>query len=118
MYQTEIDGIWAAEFIVPGDMGTGVVFLQNGLIFGGDTGYYYKGNFKLESDQIVGRVTISHHSGEKVSIFGPISSITMELEGRYGEPWIVGQLRHPANFSVSASVKLRRIERRSWSESK
>jgi T3SS negative regulator,GrlR len=44
-----IDGFWTAEFAsTEGSFGGGVAFMQNGRIFGGDSGYSFVGTYELD----------------------------------------------------------------------
>lgn len=69
-----IDGIWSAQFYVPpsgaGVFGSGVVVFSNGSISGGDSTYYYRGNYKIINGKFSATVSIIHYSGPYNNVMG------------------------------------------------
>ncbi|PPC92990.1 MAG: hypothetical protein CTY33_09880 [Methylotenera sp.] len=69
-----IDGLWSAQFYVPPSgsaiFGSGVVIFNNGSIKGGDSTYYYTGNYRLINEQFEANVSIIHYSGPYDNILG------------------------------------------------
>lgn len=44
-----MEGLWTVEFgSSSGSFGGGVVYLQNGKLWGGDSSYYYSGSYKRD----------------------------------------------------------------------
>ena len=85
------EALWAVYFgdisdpsrLDPGRANAGVAVLETQRIFGGDSQYYYVGNYAVEKNRITATVTISHFNGEGWSAFGgPLKgSLRVRLEG-------------------------------------
>lgn len=43
-------------------MGSGVVYLHNGILSGGDNTFYYSGKYELDQDRIAATATIKRHT--------------------------------------------------------
>lgn len=78
-----IEALWSVKFIVPnnGAYGAGVVVLENGLIRGGDSNYYYLGNFEVRDGGIRASVNIHHYFGPLNNVFGPLTQVEVSLSG-------------------------------------
>ena len=86
------EALWAVYFgdasdpsgFDPGRMNAGVAVLETQRIFGGDSQYYYVGNYEVEKDRITATVTITHFNGEGWIAFGErlTGSLKLGLEGR------------------------------------
>jgi T3SS negative regulator,GrlR len=79
-----IEGLWVIKFLTPNDPETdlngGVVVVETGRIFGGDSGYFYIGSIEPASSGIWNaQVRINRHDPDIVSVFGDTDSI--ELSG-------------------------------------
>ena len=79
-----IEALWSVKFVVPKnrDYGAGVVVLENGLIRGGDSSYYYLGDFSIKEGVITASVSVNHYFGEMNNVFGPIKHINVDLSGK------------------------------------
>jgi hypothetical protein len=92
-----VEGLWSAEFFIPPSgtavFGSGVVVLNQGKILGGDSTYYYHGDYVIAGGQFIAHVETKHYSGPNNNIFGegikfnvvklsgPVDSNEMELQG-------------------------------------
>jgi hypothetical protein len=78
-----IEALWAVYFVAPnqGDYGAGVVVLENGTIRGGDSGYYYVGDFRVKDETLTANVSVNHYAGSLNNIFGPVKKINVVLTG-------------------------------------
>lgn len=69
-----IDGLWSAQFYVPPSgtaiFGSGVVVFYDGSIKGGDSTYYYTGNYQIGNGQFTASVSIIHYSGPYNNVMG------------------------------------------------
>lgn len=69
---TSVEGLWAAEFghsgaaFVPAN--AGIVVLETGRVFGGDTWFAYTGSYDLSGDGITGSLKVHrhHHDGNSI----------------------------------------------------
>lgn len=91
-----IDGIYSAAFGSSlGNVGTGVAVFDGHRFHGGDLAYTYKGKFRLDQNKIIATADVSNYSGHPNSIFGPITSFRLTLNG----------VVTPAGFSLSGQVE-------------
>ena len=81
-----IEALWAVYFVAPtnNDFGAGVVVLENGTVRGGDSSYFYVGNFRVKDDVLTANVSINHYAGQLNNIFGPVQKINVVLTGTIG----------------------------------
>jgi len=105
------DGLWLAEFQTPLGHGSGVVVIDQGRVRGGDAGYYYVGSLSETAGRLSGTLHILHYAGPTSSVFGPIRSITLNLEGTEGQGYIIASGRDQRDpFGPRISIKLRRAD--------
>lgn len=66
------DGLYKVAFQTPLATGAGVLLLQKGRIWGGDSGFYFSGTYKLNGDQFTGSISANRHTAVTgmVSVFG------------------------------------------------
>lgn len=79
-----LEALWSVTFVVPssGNYGAGVVVLENGTARGGDSYYYYVGNYKVKEEIIVADVSINHYFGQPNNVFGNIKKTRVTLSGK------------------------------------
>lgn len=80
--------LWAIEFEAPGIVtgkrqGAGVIVFENGHIFGGDSGYYFKGDYSIKDGLMEGSVQITRLN-EKIEPLDPLffEGWNMKFEGK------------------------------------
>ena len=69
-----IEGLWSVKFATPfGTGGAGVVVFESGRILGGDAGFTYIGDYKLEpTGMLNAKVRVTKFDGVGLpSVFGP-----------------------------------------------
>ncbi len=71
---------------------------------GGDSGYYYIGDYKLDNGRIAARVEVTNFIPEIASIFGPGKQFTLELEGEVPDDLSAGS-RSPGTGRTFPSSK-------------
>lgn len=78
-----ISGIYSAKFVSNKQVaGSGVVVFTGGALYGGDATYYYKGKYKRDgNNNITATVQVANHSGTASSVFGPLDSFRLTLNG-------------------------------------
>ena len=76
------NGLYKLQFHSLIGAGAGVVMLQDGKLWGGDSGLYYVGSYDLKDGAILAQVRTNRHSnlGQVQSVFG-IDQATIRLEG-------------------------------------
>jgi T3SS negative regulator,GrlR len=105
-----VNGLWTAEFSGGNGSGTGIVVLADGQILGGDTTYYYSGNFTEMGTQLKGNLDVVHYSGPLNNIFGRLRSIHLLFEGAVGDDLIMARGYDPAAPERNLSIRLRRVK--------
>ena len=81
-----IEGLWSISFSTveqpQNDVGAGVVVFETLRIFGGDSVYFYTGNYSIvKENQIEASVSVNHYYGPPLSIFGPLAKCTIIIDG-------------------------------------
>lgn len=78
------DGIYHVEFSsTMGAAGEGLVVVKDGSVNGGDAGYLYKGTLAGSAEgQLRGQLHVQRWNPAHVSVFGPLDSFALSLEGR------------------------------------
>lgn len=77
-----LEALWSVEFISNAQFnGAGVVVLETGRAFGGDSQYYYVGDYKMHHDKTQVSLRVKHYSGQPSSIFGTLKEFNVKLEG-------------------------------------
>lgn len=104
-----LEALWSVTFVVPnGDYGAGVVVLENGTVRGGDSSYYYVGNFRVKDDVLIAEVTINHYFGAPNNVFGNIQKTHVILSGTpsYDGFELTGK---STDLQIPISVRFKRI---------
>jgi len=65
-----------------GFSGSGALYFRNGVFWGGDDGYRYKGYLERHGGCYFGKAAITRVFPEAVSIFGPVERFELALSGR------------------------------------
>jgi T3SS negative regulator,GrlR len=78
-----IDGFWTVNFDSnSGNLGSGVVVIHQGRVFGGDSGFMYTGNVKVEESIVHVDIDVSRHTNFPTqSIFGQMSNFHLKVSG-------------------------------------
>ncbi|PTR06588.1 type III secretion system (T3SS) negative regulator GrlR [Nitrosospira sp. Nsp5] len=73
-----LEAMYGVEFSSDmGDMGYGVVILETGRIFGGDSSYIYVGGYAYENGLLKATVRVENDRKVLTSIFGNIDKFTL-----------------------------------------
>jgi hypothetical protein len=87
MTTMSVDAIWQVRFGVgetAPSLGYGVIILQAGKITGGDSSFYYRGEYTLDADTISCRVRVERHTLLLRSVTG-FDQATLLLDGRVSD---------------------------------
>ncbi len=112
MLTDELNALWAVNFFIPPSgtavFGSGVVVLNNGTLRGGDSTYYYTGNYEVNQGVFTAQVKIIHYSGPYNNLVGSVSETEVVLKGASDqhEFEISGQYVNPQQ---SVTAKLERL---------
>ena len=63
------------------DFGAGLVVVDNKKLHGGDFSYLYRGSYELNAGILRASIQVSHYQGELNSVFGPLKSFSLNLQG-------------------------------------
>lgn len=87
-----IEGLWSVEFYAnTGYVGAGVIVFETQRIFGGDSTYYYLGDYLIDNKtgNVHANVTVKHYFGPKNNVFGSVDNINLVVAGPVEDPMIV-----------------------------
>jgi hypothetical protein len=102
------NGFYSVAFQTPAGAGTGVVFLQDGILRGGDTMIYYVGDYQLNGDTFSGEVTTNAHAKPPgmVSVFGR-DNVHISLKGTFSgdDATLTGTAKEVPGVQFSARLK-------------
>lgn len=77
-----IEALWSVEFIADNrDYGAGIIVFESGRAFGGDSSYYYTGNYSVVNGVFSAEITTTHYAGDKNNIVGPVDRVTWDISG-------------------------------------
>ena len=77
-----IEGLYAGEFETPFGLGTGVLYLADGKVHGGNSALSYIGEYKLEGNSIKLKIHAKRYAPHVIiaSVFG-MDDLTIFIEG-------------------------------------
>jgi hypothetical protein len=105
-----IEALWAVNFASPlGAAGSGVVVFETGRIFGGDSLYYYIGDYVVSVNTVRGKVEVIHYSGPPLNIFGLIDRMTLQYEGQIRGDTMEATGIDPTNPQRRVTMQFRRL---------
>lgn len=82
-----LEALWSVEFVAnTQDLGAGVAVFETGRIFGGDSQYYYVGNYAMRDGLVNAEIEVTHYAGQASSVFGPLKKFNLKLSGKPGRP--------------------------------
>ena len=89
------NGLYLAQFAVPSMRGQGwesahgVAFIQDGKVYGGDSGFWWQGDLKTESDDTFSAdLKVKVHTSGTQSILGFFNEFELKVSGkRNNEAW-------------------------------
>ena len=94
-----IDALWtiAFEALTRGWTNGGVVVLDAGRLYGGNSQYYYLGRYTLEGARIDAEIRAIHYAGPAFTAFGGNAlSYELRVEGMLFGRRISGEIYQPA----------------------
>ena len=94
-----IEALWTIQFAdatAPDWLNGGIVVLETGRAFGGDSMYYYLGTYKIEGSTLHAEVRVVHYSGPASTTFGDdATDFIVKLEGERSGDTILGNMHRP-----------------------
>lgn len=76
-----IDGLWTIDFQVPGESRSLVLVFNNGKVQGGNTEYYYDGEYEAHDHRLKGKIVAKHYHGNTDPMFMGAKEITLVFFG-------------------------------------
>lgn len=102
------NGLYAVLFQTPRGAGTGVVFLQDGVLRGGDSMIYYTGKYQLNGDSFSAEVTTNAHAHPPgmASVFGR-DSVNITLKGDFSgdDATLTGTAKEVSGIQFNGRLK-------------
>ena len=110
-----IEALWAVHFgdaYAPGQLNGGVAILETSRIFGGDSCFYYVGEYEVSGDEVTAQVRINHFSGSNMTAFGiPVAgSLELVLDCLRTDNTIKGHMWRTSEPTDYLPVILQRLE--------
>ena len=101
-------GLYSVRFQTSIGAGAGVIYVEESSFVGGDAGYFYYGKVNTQADNSISVfITLRQHDARIPSVFGNISQLDLEMNGKYSEPHfnLAGSLRNLAGFAREISIQ-------------
>lgn len=104
-----VEALYGIEFASnQNDGGYGVVVLETGRIFGGDSSFVFIGSYEVKNGKVIANVKCSNDRKILRSVFGDIDEFNLHLEGEPSEKEFILQGHMVENPSMRLGVKLTR----------
>ena len=76
------EGLWTVVFRAGQVSAGGVVVLRSGNLMGGDSQFYYTGNYSVQDSKITATIRVQAFVGNAVTVFGaPVANFDLNLSG-------------------------------------
>ncbi len=75
-----MEGFWIIQFKGIEGFGTGVVTLIGGKLFGGDSGFIYRGTYTEQGDTLTAQVQVVRYALGTISVMGT-DNFLLQLQG-------------------------------------
>jgi len=107
-------GLWSVIFgTANGNTATGVMVFDDERIAGGDSNFYYTGNYRCSGDEITAQIKVAHYGFSTGTIAGPIlrgGTLHLNFHGRWTAETITADGRLEGAQSASVRCKLTKLE--------
>lgn len=103
-----VEALWTAEFqTAQGWANGGVVVLETGKVYGGDSQYYYVGVYKVAGDGIEASLSVNHYHGPVSTAWGTNEKrFSVSLQGKREGGTITGVMFRPEHPQKMQPVRL------------
>ncbi len=105
-----LEALWTLQFrsAVGWQVG-GVIVLETGRIFGGDSAYYYIGDYQAQGDAVTARIAVEHYEGPLGDAFGtPLKSFTIQGHFQRNGNVMTGEFWRPQQPAMKLPGRLMR----------
>ncbi|QOY51398.1 GrlR family regulatory protein [Candidatus Sulfurimonas baltica] len=101
-----IEGLWLVEFQNVQNAGSGVVVFETGRIFGGDSAYYYLGEYSSVHHKFTAKIDVNKHNSSLPNIFHPLTNITIlfqeqDISNGFGNTILIGHLQEDTSRQIA-----------------
>lgn len=76
-----INGLWTINFQIPGQKRVLVLVFHDGKVQGGNTEYYYDGEYAINGNSISGNILAKHYNGSTDPAFRGAKEIELDFTG-------------------------------------
>jgi hypothetical protein len=101
-----VDGFYLMQLETVQGSGGGVIILSKSRVLGGDTGFYYLGQYDLQGQSLTARVSVRKFLNNVVSIFGIEGDYDVDLTATVEGNVINGKAVIPGHPEASLLVRL------------
>ncbi len=101
-----LEGLWTVYFRL-GFFGTGVAVFKGNRLLGGDSHYYYDGNFKLQDNRIDATIMVVRFNLTGVTVFGNLDLFNLNVSGDItgDEMQLQGKMLEQPDKKISINCK-------------
>ncbi|HVJ40016.1 MAG TPA: GrlR family regulatory protein [Dongiaceae bacterium] len=105
-----LEALWTMQYRDAGGWQSGgVVVLETGRLFGGDSSFYFIGGYNMAGDKLTAKAAVEHYDGSNFSAFGvPLKSFSVEGEFTRKGNLMEGYFWQPGNPSLRLPILLTR----------
>lgn len=102
----QLEGLWLVQFKgIQGD-GGGVAVFSNGRILGGDSGYYYVGNYVIDGTSLSGTIHVANFLPRVPNVLGIDGDFDLELCATLAEGEAKGNLKLVGRAGAGLAVRM------------
>lgn len=114
---TSVEGMWLLRSNEVGAedqlVAPSVITLETGRLFGGDSAFYYIGDYQVDNGQIVGKADVTTHTVTEdlenvFGVSGPVNH-TVSFEGVVTEDLLEGSMQSSAMPGVTLVWRMRKL---------
>jgi len=106
---TSLNGLWTAAYSTHYGAGTGVVVLRDGILMGGDTSYYYTGDYIVDGTSLDVNLVANHFAGPTNNVFGNLRQVRLRIRGSWNVSLIMAQGYNVDRPQDRGTFKLQRV---------
>ena len=103
-----VEGFWIVQFEGVHGGGGGVVFLRNGTVLGGDSGYIYEGKYETNNPNLRATVSVKNFLPGVPNVLGVNADFDLVLEAKIEGDTLKGRASLASAQGMGLAVKLTR----------
>ena len=80
-----VEALWSINFATRSNEGAGVIVLETGRLFGGDSSFCWTGTYELSGNRITGEAHVRRHADYLPSLIPGLDDYRLTFEGDFAE---------------------------------